>query len=143
MGRSLTEEAYLPGAFKGNEEFYNFDCPDIDPSISAVLMFETIDVDTDRNVFEINSSPVPGGIPISTPRDSWNGNIMLTGANVLRETGNVLHIKSLTGGLEASGAIDDFVIDNVVVLYKTKGTRPTGVGTSPGAEVESKAIIRG
>ena len=44
---------------------------------------------------------------------------MLISANVLRETENELFIRSRTSGGALSGELDDFVIDNLVVLYKT------------------------
>ena len=52
----------------------------------------------------------------------WNGNVMLVRPNVLREM-NTLHLGARAddgslGGLD--GEIDDFVIDNVVIFYKTK-----------------------
>ena len=109
-----------PGVFVGNEEHYTFDCPNIDPDTWGVLMFETLDVDYEQNVFEVNGHAIAGGIPKSPSKSAWNGNVMLINPNWLKGRGNELHIKSLTSGGAPSGNIDDFVIDNVVVLYKTK-----------------------
>ena len=109
-----------PGAFVGNEKRYAFDCPNVDPDTWAVLMFETLDVDHELNAFEVNGHAIAGGIPKSPSRNAWNGNVVLINPNWLKEHGNELYIGSLNSEGTLSRDIDDFVMDNVVVLYKTK-----------------------
>ena len=111
--------------FVGATKDFHFDCPKIEPGADAVLMFQTRDVDHDKNVMQINpvtaeQPTVFGGIPVSPSKDTWNGNIMVIRRDVLRETNNVLHIESRTSSGGSGGDIDDFIIDNVVVLYKTR-----------------------
>ena len=60
-------------------------------------------------------------------RAEWNGNVMLIEPGVLREN-NVLRIRS---GELSNGNLDDFIIDNLVVLFKTRpglntGAQPAG-----------------
>jgi hypothetical protein len=124
------EASYLtdvePGLpFVGAARDFRFDCPRIEPEADAVLMFQTRDVDTNRNIIEINPATaqqptVFGGIPVSPSKDTWNGNTMVIRPGVLREINNVLHIEARNSSGGTGGDIDDFIIDNVVVLYKTR-----------------------
>jgi hypothetical protein len=111
--------------FVGPKKDFHFDCPKVEPGAEAVLMFQTRDVDHNRNIMQINATTaeqptVFGGIPVSPSKDTWNGNIMLIRPGVLRETNNELHIESRNSSGSSGGDIDDFIIDNVVALYKTR-----------------------
>jgi hypothetical protein len=112
--------------YAGNEHDYQFDCPNVDTGAEAVLMFQSRDVDNDKNVLQINPATAPqpsvfGGIPVGPGgKNTWNGNIMLIRPNVLRATGNQLHIASRNTQGTTGHDMDDFVLDNVVVLYKTR-----------------------
>ena len=100
---------------------FPFDTPDVDRSERAVLMFQTRDVDGIAHLFEINGSHLFGGIPISHSRDDWNGNIALVEANVLladRPNSLLIQSRNSEGGI--LGDLDNFLIDNVVLLYKTR-----------------------
>lgn len=110
------EEPSAP--FVGASRDYSFDCPGVDPSVPAVLMFQSFEVNFRSNIMTINGNTIFGGIPVSTGRE-WNGNVMLITPNRLQETGNTLHIeaRNLNGG--TGGNLDDFILDNIVVLYKT------------------------
>jgi hypothetical protein len=106
--------------FAGRAKSFVFDCPNVQASEPAFLMFQSRDVDHPRNVFEVNGIGVFGGLPVSPARDSWNGNVLLVEPHhQLRATGNVLHIESRDGRGTGSGNIDDFIIDNIVLVYKT------------------------
>lgn len=60
-----------------------------------------------------------GGLPASPARDAWNGNILLIEPHhQLRTTGNVLHVESRNSSGGGGDDIDDFIIDNVVIVYK-------------------------
>ena len=111
--------------FVGRTKDFHFDCPRVDPGADAVLMFQTRDVDHNKNIIQINPATAPqptvsGGIPVSPSKDTWNGNIMLIGRSVLRETNNVLHVEAVSEDGVLGPDLDDFIIDNVVVLYKTR-----------------------
>jgi hypothetical protein len=100
---------------------FTFDCPNVNPSETAFLMFQSRDVDHQRNIFTVNKVDVSGGLPASPSRDTWNGNIMLIGSHhVLKATNNTLHVESRNEKGESGGDIDDFIIDNVVIMYKTR-----------------------
>jgi hypothetical protein len=62
-----------------------------------------------------------GGIPVTNSSD-WVGNIARVNPGWLKESGNVLHIGSRTsqGFLIPEDELDDFLIDNVVIQYKTR-----------------------
>src|SRR5712691_7269793 len=92
-----------PGTFNGiepNVPFvgpatdFSFDCPRVDPGETAILMFQSRDVDHQRNVFKINGIGVFGGLPASPDRNTWNGNILLVERHHrLKETDNILHVE--------------------------------------------------
>ncbi|MBL9137783.1 MAG: hypothetical protein JNK85_18075 [Verrucomicrobiales bacterium] len=104
----------------GTSKDYTFACPDLNPSEPAVLMFQSRAVNSRRNVFSINEIPVFGGIPVSPGVDAWNANVMLINPDVLRPSGNVLHVESRSQGGGSGGDLDDFIIDNLVVMYKVR-----------------------
>lgn len=128
-------EAYLkdvePGLpFVGATKDFPFDCPKIDPEATAVILFQSRDVDHSKNVIQINpeSAEQPaifGGIPVSPSKATWNGNVMLVHAKVLLETNNILHIESRNSAGGSVGDLDDFIIDNLVVLYHVKEPQPS------------------
>jgi hypothetical protein len=111
--------------YVGKTHDYPFDCPNVDLTQWAVLQFQSFDVNYDGNVFKVNDVQVPGGLPVgpkhetvgSTVKNSWLGNIMLVEPGRLKPTGNVLHIESKGRNQD----IDDFILDNMVILYKTAG----------------------
>jgi hypothetical protein len=119
------EPAYLSSIdpevrFAGPAKDFTFACPNVNASEAAVLMFQSRDVDSSRNIITINGAKVLGAIPVSPNKDTWNGNVMLINAGVLRASGNVLHIESRNDSGGVGGDIDDFILDNVVVMYKTR-----------------------
>ena len=106
--------------FAGSTKDFSFDCPGVNPSETAFLMFQSRDVDHQKNIFQVNGVDVFGGLPASPSRDAWNGNILLIEPHhQLRATGNVLHVESRNSSGGSGDDIDDFIIDNVVIVYKT------------------------
>jgi hypothetical protein len=107
-------------AFVGPAKDFPFDCPGVNPAEAAFLMFQSRDVDHQRNVLRVNGVDVFGGLPASPARDAWNGNIMLIERHhLLKATGNVLRVEARTATGGSTGNVDDFIIDNVVIIYKT------------------------
>jgi hypothetical protein len=100
---------------------FTFNCPNVNPGETAFLVFQSRDVDHQGSIFKVNGIDIAGGLPASPSRDSWNGNILLIGSqHQLKATNNVLHVESRNESGEDKGDIDDFIIDNVVVVYKTR-----------------------
>jgi hypothetical protein len=120
--------------FVGSAKDFSFDCPGVVPAETAFLMFQSRDVDHQRNVFQVNGIDVFGGLPASPARDAWNSNILLVERHhQLRATGNVLHVESRNPSGGASEDIDDFIIDNVVIMYKISDwTLPATAGDLAG-----------
>jgi IgA Peptidase M64 len=113
------ERDFLDGVFAGQKKDFKFDCPGIDSSQRALLMLQTLNVGG-QNVFEINGQTVFGGLPRTTDStEAWSAQVLVITPGTLHSRDNVLHVESRTDSGSASGDIDDFVIDNVVVLYKT------------------------
>src|SRR6185369_4883590 len=52
---------------------FTFDCPNVNPNETAFLIFQSRDVDHQKNIFRVNKVDVSGGLPASPSRDSWNG----------------------------------------------------------------------
>ena len=143
---NVDKELEVGAPLVGLQKDYEFACPNVDKSQTAVLLFQTMGVSHDKNILQVNGQPVFGGIPgggvdravISEPglsehgspriidlsRAVWNANVLLITPGVLREN-NVLHIESVPND---DGDPDDFIIDNAVVLYKTRVfNQPGGV----------------
>jgi hypothetical protein len=106
--------------FEGASKDFVFACPNVNSSEAAVLMFQSRAVNSRRNVITINDSTIAGGIPVTPNTDSWNGNVLLVDAGVLRSGGNRLHIESRTLAGSSTGDIDNFILDNMVVMYKVR-----------------------
>ena len=144
MGNSFTVVQYQrqhfgnqPGSFNdiepdvpfvGAAKEYAFDCPQVDPAETAILLFQSRDVSHSRNILQINGTPVYGGLPVSPSRDTWNGNVLLVEPrHQLRATGNVLRVEARNPSGGTGGDIDDFIVDNLVVQYKTLDLSQQGI----------------
>ena len=111
----------VPNKLVGRKKDFTFNCPNVNPNETAFLIFQSRDVDHQRNIVKVNTLDVFGGLPQSPNRDTWNGNILLIGSqHKLTATNNVLHVESRNENGETGGDIDDFIIDNVVIVYKTR-----------------------
>lgn len=119
------------GVYAGLDKRWNFDCSEVS-SEHALLFFQSSGVEQEQSI-EINGVAVPGGVPVNEvvvggtggplgnvpfhthsvvgSFSGWAGNIMVIGRGVLKSQANDLRISS-------SGA--EFVIDNVVVVFKTR-----------------------
>ena len=112
------EQSSLPGNWIGPAADYEFELSGVDVKEPAYLLFQARAVTSEHNVFTINSQPIPGGVPTTSGDEGWAGQVMLVPPHVLKPGTNVLHVEArdIGGG---AGDLDDFVIDNAVVLYKT------------------------
>jgi hypothetical protein len=114
------DEGYFGNVpFAGQNKPFQFNCPGIDASEWSILLFQTRDVDHEKNHFTVNDQKIFGGIPVSSQKEDWNGNVALINPGWLRETGNTLHVGSRNSEGSLLGESDDFLIDNVVLFYKT------------------------
>jgi hypothetical protein len=126
----------VPGAegapFVGKTKDFSFDCPGVNPNETAVLLFQSYDVEAENNIFQINGVDVFGGLPVgregeqtgSHRKNGWVGNVVLVeNRHQLRATGNAMHIESKAPP-RAPGDIDDFILDNMVIMYKAAATGP-------------------
>ncbi len=150
FGNGLANEFPLeqPVLKAGLAKNFPFACPGVDSGQEGVLQFETLGVSAgrflrDRNVLRINGFDVPGAItpgPLQPRSDNttgeriWKSHCLTIPANILR-TQNVLRIEAIE---LVSGPIrvpDRFLVDNIVVFFKTRNTPTPGTGgtTNPGA----------
>lgn len=118
--------------FVGSQKDFEFHCPNVDPRQQAILLFQCQGTDAQQSM-SINGRKVFGGIPqavelatlpngLTVSHAQWNGNVMLIEPGVLRED-NVLRIQA---GALGGDNIDDFIVDNLVVLFKTRPGLTTG-----------------
>ena len=121
--------------FVGKAKNYPFSCPNVDRKERAVLQFESIGVEAEkfrtvplpgrRNILQINRIDIPGGITPGSEdyeqddQQFWRTHSLVVGANVLKER-NVLRIEAVVLGFgHGVFGIDNFMIDNIVLFYKT------------------------
>ena len=132
--------------FVGQQKDFSFGCPNVDRTQQAILLFQSQGANVPQSM-EINGRTVFGGIPSSVefaplpfivqgqvqsrPLAQWSGNVMLVEPGVLQDN-NVLRVRA--GAIGSSGNIDNFVIDNVVIVFKTRqlGPLPGTTGTTSG-----------
>ncbi len=132
--------------FVGQQKDFSFACPNVDRTQQAILLFQSQGVNVPQSM-EINGRIIVGGIPNSVefaalpflvqgqvqsrPLAHWSGNVMLVEPGVLQNE-NVLRVQSREIG--DSGNIDNFIIDNVVIVFKTRqlGPLPGTTGTTSG-----------
>jgi hypothetical protein len=127
--------------FVGLSKDFPFRCPSIDRSEWGVLQFNSLGVSDWNNIIQVNGVDVPGGISVGpvwiyiNPNPPlWNTHSLLVEGSVLAED-NVLHIGSKTepGSSGPGGNVDDFIIDNIVIWFKTHARRSTGVAGAESA----------
>jgi len=122
----------IDAPFVGSQKDFEFHCPNVDPRQQAILLFQCQGTSVQQSM-QINGRKVFGGIPqaieLFTLPDGdlaahaqWNGNVMLIDPGVLRED-NVLRIQA---GKLGDDTIDDFIVDNLVVVFKTRPGLTTG-----------------
>lgn len=82
---------------------------------------------------------VYGGLPKSPAREKakdsgWNSHVLLVSPvrHTLEETGNRLLIESRDSDGGTTGDRDDFVVDNIVLFYKTRSSTRPSTRSSPG-----------
>jgi hypothetical protein len=135
-GADYDEILLEPGApFVGASKNFFFDCPHVDGTQFGGLQFNSMGVGQGDNKLQVNGRDVPGGISMGPSWHQldphmplWDTHSLLIERNVLQEQGNLLHIASIKGTLpdgEIADQIDDFIIDNAVMWFKTQtGRRP-------------------
>jgi hypothetical protein len=139
----LGQETEAP--FVGRQKDFPFRCPGVDRNQQAVLLFQCQGANLQQSL-EINGQQIFGGIPAAveqapfpflSPQGTvqsvtfaqWSGNVMLIHPGVLQED-NVLRIRAREIG--DSGNVDNFIIDNLVVFFKTRRL-PGPVGSAESA----------
>lgn len=115
--------------FVGVAKDFPFACPGVSPGEIAVLQFRSLGVSV-KGILKVNHVEIAGGLTRDSQivvqdgtQATWNTHILLIPAGTLGEQ-NVLHIagekvKSL-GAFSSEKNLDDFIVSNAVVFYKTK-----------------------
>lgn len=124
--------------FAGQSKDFRFSCSRVDPNQMAVLQFESLSVTAGgqyvfspefsgkRNIIRINGTDIPGGITNSPYVEAvgriwhfWKAHSLLVPPFVLRDVDNILHIESIKIPISGGDTLDNFIIDNVVIFFKT------------------------
>jgi hypothetical protein len=108
--------------FVGVSKDFDFSCQAVDRAAAGVLQFNALGVQNGTNIIRKYGIDIPGGISPGpawhalTPHvPLWNTHTLLVDGSVLQEE-NILHIESTP---DSNGNLDDFIIDNVVIWFKT------------------------
>jgi hypothetical protein len=112
------EPDFLFGTYRGEDHDFTFDAPGVNQNRRAVLMLQTRQVSHDLNVIRINGVNITGALRQHGEGDEWFAQIGEIPSGVLQATGNVLRIIARNSDGGAGGNLDDFLIDNVVVMYQ-------------------------
>jgi len=117
--------------FVGRAKDFPFTCASVNRSQPAILQFESMGVSF-RGIIQINGIAIFGGLTagaglLNSPSGGgltpvWKAHNLIVHENVLLEQ-NVLHIEAAA---TQSGNVDDFIIDNVVLFFKTRTIGPVG-----------------
>lgn len=116
----------MDAPYVGTSKEFPFDCPNVDGTQSGILQFESLGIgaNSSSRSISINGSDLFGGLRTNpwtfvgqALLHSWRPHFILVHENVLREN-NVLKIES---------GNDDFVIDNLVIMFKVRSS-----GSLPG-----------
>jgi len=115
--------------FVGRSKEFHFDCPSVSPDDMAVLQFTSVGIDVDDragrspSTLRINGVDVAGGLhvgPASERYPLWTTQLLLVPQVTLAEHRNVLFIEAAHAPAFINEYVDSFVIDNVVIFYKTR-----------------------
>jgi len=116
--------------FVGAAKDFAFSCPGVLPAEWGVLQFGTLGVFKTTPILRINGVDIPGAISagpgamLVTPAGQtllhtflpfWGSHSLLVPPGALREQ-NTLHVESTP---TPEGDLDNFILDNVVVFFKT------------------------
>lgn len=121
--------------FVGASKEFTFDIPGVDRSQNAILQFQSLGVSHRMNILKINDVGIFGGISRSidlTPpelrsefihiisRPRWTTHSLIIQPNLLKNENNTLFIGARNADGEDNGNLDNFIIDNMIVLYKIR-----------------------
>jgi len=140
--------------FVGRAKDFPFSCPNIDLKAMGLLQFESLGVTAGgitnygnaRNILQINGNDIPGGITPGPAIEDlsekyplipiWKSHSLIVPQYVLREE-NVLHIEAVKMAIAIEETYDTFIIDNIVVFFKTNAQ-----GHGRGGEVVSSGTLK-
>src|SRR5262245_8075629 len=116
----ISNIVHLGDSGVGDDHEVTFSAPNVDPSQRAVLMLRTRDVDFSHNLITINGVAIANALlPHSNDNDGeFFSEIAIVPANTLTATDNKLLIGARNVDGNLSGNLDDFDVDNVVLVYK-------------------------
>ena len=112
------EPGSMSGVFRGDDHEFTFDAPGVNQNLRAVLMLQTRNIDYDLNIIRINGVNITGALVKHDAGNEWFAQVGEIPSGTLKTTGNVLKIISRNSDGNAGSNLDDFNIDNVVVLYR-------------------------
>lgn len=105
---------------EGDDTDESFDAPDVDASKTAILLLRTRGVEFSNNIITINGVTIGNAlVPRSAEHnDEYFSEIGIVPANTLTATNNKLYIGARNEDGNLGGNLDDFDVDNVVIIYR-------------------------
>lgn len=104
--------------FAGHTGSYAFDTPGVDSASPAILTFQSFGIDLRSNRLSINGTEIPFALSPSVERE-WNAHSVVLPAGLLKSQGNAVVLEARTRSGESEGNVDDFLVHNMSVMYKT------------------------
>ena len=114
-------ERLEPGVtYVGAEKSILFETPGVDLHQPAVLMYESFDITLPRNVIKVNSTEIRGGIPATSRRGEWKGNLcILEPGCLVKDQPNRLFVEARGETDDPETNRDNFILTSAVLFYKT------------------------
>jgi hypothetical protein len=117
--------------FVGKSKTWTFDCPNVDTGRDAVLVFQALGVQHNRNLLSINGAAISGGIPYggftlitsgNAEREFgiWSAQCLLIPPNTLRVSNNQLTVEARDRSGGSGDDVAKFVLDNIVLMFHTR-----------------------
>lgn len=104
--------------FMGQHGVFSFDTPGVNADAEAVLTFQSFGIDLRTNTLSINGTDIPFALSPSVERE-WKAHSVVVPAGVLKDSGNEIRLDALTRSGSPDGNVDDFLVDNMSIHYKT------------------------
>jgi hypothetical protein len=109
------------GTFVGDDFDYTFNAPGVNPNKAALLTLRAFGVSVDGNVVQINGHTITRAlISHEVSGNEWFSEHVRVPAGVLKETGNVLRISARNASGGQGGNLDDFLVDDLMLIYELK-----------------------
>jgi hypothetical protein len=114
----ISSAVHLGDGGVGDDHEVTFSAPGVDSGKTAILLLRTKNVDFSKNVITINGVAVSNALVPHDNGAEYFSEIGIVPANTLAATNNKLYLGARNEDGNLGGNLDDFYVDNVVLIYK-------------------------